>query len=52
MELSSQVNMAYNVTSLPQTYFLDSRGIVRYVVPQQLTPQAMQQGLQAIGVNL
>jgi cytochrome c biogenesis protein CcmG/thiol:disulfide interchange protein DsbE len=48
----SQVNIAYNISSLPQTYFLDSSGVVRYVVPQQLTPQAMQQGLQAIGVNL
>jgi cytochrome c biogenesis protein CcmG/thiol:disulfide interchange protein DsbE len=48
----SQVNIAYDITSLPQTYFIDSNGIVRYVVPQQLTPQAMQQGLQSIGVNL
>jgi cytochrome c biogenesis protein CcmG, thiol:disulfide interchange protein DsbE len=48
----SQVDIAYDITSLPQTYFIDSTGIVRYVVPQQLTPEAMQQGLQAIGVNL
>jgi cytochrome c biogenesis protein CcmG, thiol:disulfide interchange protein DsbE len=48
----SQVDIAYNITSLPQTYFIDSTGIVRYVVPQELTPQAMQEGLQAIGVNL
>jgi cytochrome c biogenesis protein CcmG/thiol:disulfide interchange protein DsbE len=46
------VNSAYGVTSLPMTYFLDSSGIVRFVVAQQLTPQAMQQGLQAIGVSI
>jgi hypothetical protein len=46
------MDIAFDITSLPQTYFIDSSGIVRYVVPQQLTPQAMQQGLQAIGVNL
>lgn len=47
----SKVEVAYGVTSLPMTYFIDSRGVVRYVVPQQLTPQTMQQGLEAIGVN-
>ena len=52
IDANSTVNVAYGVTSLPQTYFIDSNGIVRYVVPQQLTPQAMQQGLQAIGVNI
>lgn len=52
IDANSTVNMAYGVTSLPQTYFIDSHGIVRYVVPQQLTPQAMQQGLQAIGVSI
>ena len=48
----SSVNIKYGVTSLPQTYFIDSNGIVRFVVPQQLTPQTMQQGLQAIGVTI
>ena len=48
----SRTNIAYGITSLPQTYFIDSNGIVRFVVPQQLTPQTMQQGLQAIGVTL
>lgn len=51
-DANSAVNVAYGVTSLPQTYFVDSNGIVRYVVPQQLTPQAMQQGLQALNVSL
>lgn len=51
-DANSAINVAYGVTSLPQTYFIDSNGIVKYVVPQQLTPQAMQQGLQAIGVNI
>lgn len=51
-DAGSSVNVAYNVTSLPQTYFIDSAGIVRYVVPQQLTAQEMQKGLEAIGVHL
>ena len=51
-DANSTANIAYGVTSLPQTYFIDSAGFVRYVVPQQLTPQAMQQGLQSIGVNI
>lgn len=50
-DATSAVNQRYGVTSLPQTYFIDSSGIVRYVSPQQLTPQVMQQGLQAIGVS-
>lgn len=48
----SAVNIAYGVTSLPMTYFVDSNGIVRYVVPLQLTPTTMQQGLQAIGITI
>ncbi|MGH2508117.1 MAG: peroxiredoxin family protein, partial [Ktedonobacteraceae bacterium] len=48
----SAVNVAYGVTSLPMTYFLDKNGIVRYVAPLQLTPTTMQQGLQAIGVTI
>ena len=48
----STVNVDYGVTSLPMTYFIDSQGVVRFVVPQQLTPASMQQGLQAIGVGL
>ncbi|HLI70980.1 MAG TPA: TlpA disulfide reductase family protein [Ktedonobacteraceae bacterium] len=48
----SATNIKYGVTSLPMTYFIDSKGIVRYVVPQQLTPQAMEQGLEAIGVTI
>jgi cytochrome c biogenesis protein CcmG/thiol:disulfide interchange protein DsbE len=48
----SAVNISYGVTSLPMTYFLDSNGVVRFVVPQQLTPQTMQQGLAAVGINI
>ncbi len=51
-DADSTVNVNYGVTSLPMTYFVDSKGIVRFVVAQQLTPQAMQQGLEAIGVNI
>jgi|SRR5579883_941753 cytochrome c biogenesis protein CcmG/thiol:disulfide interchange protein DsbE len=48
----STVDRAYGISSLPITYFIDSSGIVRFVVPQELTPQTMQQGLEAIGVTL
>lgn len=48
----SEVNVAYGVTSLPMTYFVDSAGVVRFVVPQQLTPQTMQQGLESVGVSI
>lgn len=48
----SDVNVAYGVTSLPMTYFIDSAGIVRFVAPLQLTPQTMQQGLQAVGISI
>lgn len=48
----STVNVDYGVTSLPMTYFIDKNGIVRFVVPLQLTPTAMQQGLQAIGITI
>lgn len=51
-DTGSKMDIAYNITSLPQTYFVDSSGVVRYVVPQQLTVQGMQQGLQAIGIDL
>ncbi len=52
IDANSSVNVKYSVTTLPQTYFIDSSGVVRYVIPQQLTPQTMQQGLQAIGVSI
>ncbi len=47
----SKIETAYGITSLPVTYFVDSNGVVRFVSPQQLTPQLMQQGLEAIGVD-
>lgn len=50
-DAGSVVNVQYGVTSLPMTYFIDSNGVVRFVVPQQLTPQTMQQGLAAVGIN-
>jgi len=49
---ASAVDRAYGISSLPVTYFIDSTGVVRFVVPQELTPQSMQQGLDAIGVTL
>jgi cytochrome c biogenesis protein CcmG/thiol:disulfide interchange protein DsbE len=51
-DAGSVVNVAYGVTSLPMTYFIDSQGIVRFVVPQQLTVEDMQKGLAAVGVNI
>ncbi|HEX6484399.1 MAG TPA: TlpA disulfide reductase family protein [Ktedonobacteraceae bacterium] len=44
------VNVAYGVTAIPTTYFIDSNGIVRSVFVQQLTPQTMRQGLASIGI--
>lgn len=49
-DAGSSVNITYGITSLPMTYFIDSDGIVRYIVPQQLTPEAMQQGMEAVGI--
>ena len=49
---ASTVDRAYGISSLPITYFIDGNGVVRFVVPQELTPQTMQQGLDAIGVTL
>jgi cytochrome c biogenesis protein CcmG/thiol:disulfide interchange protein DsbE len=51
-DTASQVDRAYGITSLPITYFLDSNGVVRFVEAQELTPETMQQGLDAIGVTL
>jgi cytochrome c biogenesis protein CcmG/thiol:disulfide interchange protein DsbE len=51
-DTASQVDRAYGITSLPITYFIDSNGVVRFVVPQELTAQTMQQGLDAIGITL
>lgn len=46
------VNIAYDVSAIPQTFFIDSNGVVRFVVLQPLTPATMQQGLAAVGVTL
>jgi peroxiredoxin len=46
------INQVYNVTAIPLTFFIDSQGIIRYVVLQPLTPQTMQQGLAAVGLSL
>ena len=45
------VNQKFNVTAIPLTFFIDSNGIIRYVVLQPLTPQTMQQGLAAVGLH-
>ena len=46
------VNVAYGVTAIPTTYFIDSNGIVRSVFVQQLTPQTLRQGLASVGIHI
>ena len=46
------VNVAYGVTAIPTTYFIDSNGVVRSVFVQQLTPQTLRQGLASVGINI
>ena len=46
------VNVNYAVTAIPTTYFIDSSGIVRYVVVQPLTPRTMQEGLSSVGISI
>lgn len=45
-------NANYVVTAIPTTYFIDSKGIVRSVFVQPLTPQTMQQGLSSVGISI
>jgi len=51
-DANGTINQTYNVTAIPFTFFLDSHGIIRYVVLQPLTPATMQQGLAAVGITL
>ena len=46
------VNQQYGVTAIPTTYFIDSRGSVRSVFIQPLTPATMKQGLTSVGISL
>jgi peroxiredoxin len=46
------INAKYAVIAIPTTYFIDSRGIVRSVFVQPLTPRTMQQGLSSVGLNI
>ena len=45
-----KVNVAYGVTAIPTTYFVDSNGIVRSVFVTQLSPRTMRQGLASVGI--
>lgn len=45
------VNQQYKVTAIPTTYFIDSKGIVRSVFVQPMTPDTMKQGLASVGVS-
>ncbi len=45
-----RVNLAYGVTAIPTTYFIDSAGIVRSVFVTQLSPKTMRQGLASVGI--
>lgn len=51
-DANGTVNQRYNVTAIPFTFFIDSSGVIRYVVLQPLTPATMKQGLAAVGVTL
>ncbi len=51
-DANGTINQTYNVTAIPFTFFLDSNGIIRYVVLQPLTPATMQQGLASVGITL
>ncbi len=46
------INIAYGVTAIPITYFIDSKGIVRSVFLQPLTPDTMRQGLSSVGIAI
>jgi len=46
------INAKYAVIAIPTTYFIDSRGIVRSVFVQPLTPRTMQQGFSSIGMSI
>lgn len=46
------VNVAYGVTAIPTTYFLDSNGIVRSVFVTQLSQRTMRQGLASVGIGI
>jgi cytochrome c biogenesis protein CcmG, thiol:disulfide interchange protein DsbE len=46
------INAAYNVTAIPTTYFIDSRGIIRSVFVTQLSPKTMRQGFASVGIDL
>ncbi len=45
-----KVNVAYGVTAIPTTYFIDSAGIVRAVFVTQLSMKTMRQGLASVGI--
>lgn len=51
-DANGAVNQRYNVTAIPFTFFIDSSGVIRYVVLQPLTPTTMKQGLAAVGITL
>jgi cytochrome c biogenesis protein CcmG/thiol:disulfide interchange protein DsbE len=51
-DANSTVNVAYGITSLPMTYFVDKSGVVRYVAAQELTPQTLKLGMAAIGITI
>jgi peroxiredoxin len=46
-----KTNIAYGVTAIPTTYFIDSNGTVRSVFVTQLNSQTMRQGLASIGIH-
>jgi cytochrome c biogenesis protein CcmG/thiol:disulfide interchange protein DsbE len=47
-----KMNLAYAVTAIPTTYFIDGTGIVRSVFVTQLSPKTMRQGLASVGIMI
>ncbi len=47
-----KVNVAYGVTAIPTTYFIDSTGVVRAVFVTQLSPKTMREGLASVGIGM
>jgi hypothetical protein len=41
----------FQVRGLPTTFFIDAQGRIRFVQPGELTPEALAQGIAALGVE-
>lgn len=48
VDLKENVSRAYRITGVPETFFIDRRGIVRQVVTQALTRQELARQIEAL----